>query len=461
MRYVMAAIVCLSAGVAWAQVDPEQDAIPVCTVYGLTRGCVAQDVNARAYVRDAASASDCTTGGGTTLNGCRFNGLAWVNDADMDGGGSSSSVSVNGTSVTDPDFRSEGNVDFTRCTDAGAPDARCLADGDVIADGGDVTGPVSSTHNAVTRFDATTGKVIKNSGCTISDTGVLTCPEIVVNGSGTAGIVLEDEATLTNPTAGSTTIGTVGGRLFYRDTDLTQQPAHPLISECADLREDFWGWTAETGSPYRLFADTFWVQSIENGGSAATTGISNSTGQITMRSNTTANGAIAIYKAHAATTHRLMLQNRDVVEWRLRVVSLGNGASDNVRVVAGLCSTVTTPYECNDGAGFYYDSADDTTWHTFTAQDATWPATNMEDQDTGVTVSASEFVNLRMECVGSTCSSLNFYINGTLETTHTTYIPTSSSSSLTASPMVGVTNLGATTDRQVYFDAFGWRKCYR
>lgn len=46
----------------------------------------------------------------------------------------SSSVSVNGSTVADPDFRNEGGVDFIACTGAGAPDARCLADGDVIAD---------------------------------------------------------------------------------------------------------------------------------------------------------------------------------------------------------------------------------------------------------------------------------------------------------------------------------------
>lgn len=39
--------------------------------------------------------------------------------------------------------------------------------------GGDVTGPASSTDNAVARFDGTTGKIIQNSVVTISDTGEL------------------------------------------------------------------------------------------------------------------------------------------------------------------------------------------------------------------------------------------------------------------------------------------------
>lgn len=42
---------------------------------------------------------------------------------------------------------------------------------------GDVTGPGSSTDNAVTRFDSTTGKVIQNSAVTLDDNGVFTFPD--------------------------------------------------------------------------------------------------------------------------------------------------------------------------------------------------------------------------------------------------------------------------------------------
>ena len=43
---------------------------------------------------------------------------------------------------------------------------------------GDVVGPASSTINAVVRFDGTTGKLIKNSTVTLSDTGILTVSEL-------------------------------------------------------------------------------------------------------------------------------------------------------------------------------------------------------------------------------------------------------------------------------------------
>lgn len=42
------------------------------------------------------------------------------------------------------------------------------------AGSGDVVGPASATDNAIARFDGTTGKLVQNSDCTISDTGAVT-----------------------------------------------------------------------------------------------------------------------------------------------------------------------------------------------------------------------------------------------------------------------------------------------
>jgi hypothetical protein len=53
------------------------------------------------------------------------------------------------------------NVDFTGASILGLPSS------------GDVSGPVSSTDNAICRFDGATGKIIQNSGITISDTNNL------------------------------------------------------------------------------------------------------------------------------------------------------------------------------------------------------------------------------------------------------------------------------------------------
>lgn len=50
---------------------------------------------------------------------------------------------------------------------------------------GDVTGPASSTDNAIARFDGTGGKTLQNSGATIDDSGNLTANNISGSSSGT------------------------------------------------------------------------------------------------------------------------------------------------------------------------------------------------------------------------------------------------------------------------------------
>ena len=72
---------------------------------------------------------------------------------------------------------------------------------------GDVTGPGSSTDNALAKFDSTTGKIIQNSNATLSDAGALTATTFIGaltgNASGTA-------ATVTGATQSAiTALGTI------------------------------------------------------------------------------------------------------------------------------------------------------------------------------------------------------------------------------------------------------------
>jgi hypothetical protein len=53
--------------------------------------------------------------------------------------------------------------------------------------GGDVVGPASATDNAIVRFDSTTGKLVQNSGVTISDANLLTTTDLTVNDNTTLG----------------------------------------------------------------------------------------------------------------------------------------------------------------------------------------------------------------------------------------------------------------------------------
>lgn len=43
---------------------------------------------------------------------------------------------------------------------------------------GDIVGPASSTDNAITRFDSTTGKLVQNSLVTVADDGAITAPQV-------------------------------------------------------------------------------------------------------------------------------------------------------------------------------------------------------------------------------------------------------------------------------------------
>ncbi len=89
--------------------------------------------------------------------------------------------------------------------DGGSPGQVLRTDGSgtlswvtVVGGGGDVTGPASSTDNAVARYDATTGKIIQGSSVIISDTSDVTgIKDLAITGSLTAPgtTILGDNAT--------------------------------------------------------------------------------------------------------------------------------------------------------------------------------------------------------------------------------------------------------------------------
>ena len=84
--------------------------------------------------------------------------------------------------------------------------------------GGDVVGPASSTDNAVVRFDGTTGKLIQNSTVTLSDTGVLTVPEVStasITSTGNNPIVIAPDGT------GDVHLNTDSVRIGDNNTDAT------------------------------------------------------------------------------------------------------------------------------------------------------------------------------------------------------------------------------------------------
>lgn len=72
---------------------------------------------------------------------------------------------------------------------------------------GDVAGPASATDNAIARFDSTTGKLLQNSGVTISDAGAI---EVTVGTTALPGLAFQG-ALYTGINASATTLHLISG----------------------------------------------------------------------------------------------------------------------------------------------------------------------------------------------------------------------------------------------------------
>lgn len=171
--------------------DERLDASAIKNLPKFDQGGVAGGGSNLSVFKDGAFVSSSTrlnfTGSGVTVS--NEGGRTKV---DISGGGSGSTISVDSVEVTDPDFLSTGDVDFVatgsnvtanlnnntvgldELSATGTPSSSTFLRGDntwaTPAGSGDVSGPASSTDNAIARFDSTTGTVIQNSVVTIADT---------------------------------------------------------------------------------------------------------------------------------------------------------------------------------------------------------------------------------------------------------------------------------------------------
>lgn len=97
---------------------------------------------------------------------------------------------------------------------------------------GDVTGPANAANNAITRFNGLTGKEIKNSTATLSDTGAIVCTGMTSSGAATyantANMGINPEAFASKQyvdDGDNITVTVAQERLLYAFSAVTQEPA--------------------------------------------------------------------------------------------------------------------------------------------------------------------------------------------------------------------------------------------
>lgn len=140
-----------------------------------------------------------------------------------------------GTGVTTPNIIGGTNISVTGTW----PNQTVSATGSAA---GNVTGPVSSTDNAVARYDNTTGQIIQNSGVIISDTNVITggtwngtAIAVAYGGTGTStpSIVAGTNVTVTGTWPNQTINASGGGGGSGTVTDMSIVSANGLAGTVA------------------------------------------------------------------------------------------------------------------------------------------------------------------------------------------------------------------------------------
>jgi hypothetical protein len=192
--------------------------------------------------------------------------------------------------------------------------------------GGDVTGPGSSTDNAVARFDSTTGKIIQNSGVVINDSGEVT-----------VGVWKGTEIGLPYGGTGASSASQARGNI--------------LPSYAGNAGKVLAVNTGATDVEYISAGGTGTVTSVDVSG--GTTGLTTSGGPITAAGTITLGGTLAVASGGTGTATPSLVQGTNVTitgSWPNQTINATASGSGTVTSVGGtgtvngitLTGTVTT-----------------------------------------------------------------------------------------------------------------------
>jgi hypothetical protein len=218
---------------------------------------------------------------------------------------------------------------------------------ELFQDTGDVTGPASSTDNAIARFDSTTGKVLQNSAATVADTtGDITAGKYngltVSTTTGTLtianGKTLASDNTLTFTGTDSSTVSLgAGGTVAYKSNKLSVFSS-TTSSEFAGVISD------ETGTGALVFANTPTLVTPVLGAASATS-LNNVTvtTPATSATLTLDNGSALITSGAYSVTLTATATTALTLPTSGTVTALGNSVTGSGNIVRDTSPSLTTP----------------------------------------------------------------------------------------------------------------------
>lgn len=170
----------------------------------------------------------------TTDQVLKYNGSNWVNGT-VAGGGDMLASQYDPQNIAGDAFDTDNHTSGVNNKVFTAAEQTKLAG---IGSGADVSGPASSTDNALVRFDGTTGKVVQNSVATLTDAGELTANSFKVGNTFLENGVVSHAGNLNlNATQGELRLSAVGGVTIDTDSDNSDVISDFIVTTNGGLTE--------------------------------------------------------------------------------------------------------------------------------------------------------------------------------------------------------------------------------